>query len=99
MVARSQNHPTEIVGPTSRQAQSAVPGSPLTRSRLRHPSLEEHGRLLLTVEDAASVLQIGRTRVFGLISNGVLSSVKIGRSRRIRRRDLEAYVASLDVAP
>jgi excisionase family DNA binding protein len=55
--------------------------------------------MLLTVEDAANVLQIGRTRVFGLIANGILASVKIGRSRRIRRRDLEAYVASLDVAP
>lgn len=50
---------------------------------------------------AGSVRQsrAGRTRVFGLISNGVLASVKIGRSRRIRRRALEAYVASLDVAP
>jgi excisionase family DNA binding protein len=95
----SHNHPAEIVGPTSRQADSAVPVSPPTRSRQRRPSLEDHGRLLFTVDDAASVLQIGRTRVFGLISNGVLASVKIGRSRRIRRRDLEAYVASLDVAP
>jgi excisionase family DNA binding protein len=94
-----RNHPAEIVGPTSRQADSAALAGPPHRSRQRHLSLEEQGRLLLTVDDAASVLQIGRTRVFGLISNGVLASVKIGRSRRIRRRDLEAYVASLDVAP
>ena len=85
---RSQNQPPEIVGQRLLQADSAPSGDLLPR-----------GRLLLTVEDAASVLQIGRTRVFGLIANGALASVKIGRSRRIRRRDLEAYVKSLDVAP
>jgi excisionase family DNA binding protein len=98
-VTRSQNDHTEIDGPTLPHAGSAMPGGPMPGSRQRHPSLAEHGRLLLTVEDAANVLQIGRTRVFGLIANGLFASVKIGRSRRIRRRDLEAYVASLDIAP
>lgn len=54
--------------------------------------------LLLTVEEAGAELRICRTRVFGLIANGTLPSVRIGRSRRVRRRDLETYVDSLDVA-
>ena len=39
--------------------------------------------LLLSVEQAAAELHIARRRVFKLIRDGQLVSVKIGRSRRI----------------
>jgi excisionase family DNA binding protein len=51
--------------------------------------------LLLTVEQAAAELHIARRRVFELIRDGQLRSVKIGRSRRIRSSDLADYVAQL----
>lgn len=51
--------------------------------------------LLLTVEEAAAELRIARRRIFELIKDGSLPSVKIGRSRRIRRDDLLEYVAGL----
>jgi excisionase family DNA binding protein len=51
--------------------------------------------LLLTVKDAARILQISRTTVYELIYAGVLLSVKIGTCRRIRRNDLETYVQDL----
>jgi excisionase family DNA binding protein len=51
--------------------------------------------LLLTVEQAAAELHIARRRVFELIRDGQLISVKIGRSRRIRSADLTEYVARL----
>ena len=51
--------------------------------------------LLLTVEQAAAELHIARRRVFELIRNGQLPSVKIGTSRRIRSADLAHYVARL----
>jgi excisionase family DNA binding protein len=51
--------------------------------------------LLLTVEEAAAELRIARRRIFDLIRDGSLPSVKIGRSRRIRRDDLLEYVAGL----
>ena len=51
--------------------------------------------LLLTVKDAARILQISRTTVYELIYAGVLLSVKIGTCRRIRRNDLETYVQGL----
>jgi len=51
--------------------------------------------LLLTVKEAAWILQISRTTVYELIYAGVLLSVKIGTCRRIRRNDLEAYVQGL----
>ena len=53
------------------------------------------GTLLLTVEQAAAELHIARRRVFELIRDGELRSVKIGRSRRIRSSDLADYVAQL----
>ena len=40
-------------------------------------------KLLVSPEDAADVLSIGRTRLFRLIATGQLRSVLIGRSRRI----------------
>jgi excisionase family DNA binding protein len=54
------------------------------------------GRLLLTPEQAAEVLSIGRTRLYQLVATGQLPSVKLGASRRITRQSLERYVASLE---
>jgi len=51
--------------------------------------------LLLKPEEAADELRIARRRLFELIKTGVIPSVKIGTSRRIRYTDLAAYVASL----
>ena len=51
--------------------------------------------LLLTVEQTAAELHIARRRVFELIKDGRLTSVKIGRSRRIRSADLAQYVERL----
>jgi excisionase family DNA binding protein len=51
--------------------------------------------LLLTVEETAAQLRIARRRVFDMIRDGTLPSVKIGKSRRIRQADLAEYVASL----
>jgi excisionase family DNA binding protein len=53
--------------------------------------------LLLTPEEAAEQLRIGRAKVYVLIRSGELPSIKIGGSRRITRAALEAYVASLVV--
>lgn len=52
--------------------------------------------MLLTVEETAAQLRIARRRVFEMIRDGSLPSVKIGRSRRIRSVDLAAYVANLE---
>ena len=51
--------------------------------------------LLLTPEDVASVLSIGRTRVYQLMNSESLRSVKIGTSRRVRRTDLDEYIVGL----
>jgi excisionase family DNA binding protein len=51
--------------------------------------------LLLTVEEAARRLCIGRTLVYQLISSGELESVKVGRLRRVPAECLPEYVATL----
>ncbi len=44
-------------------------------------------------------MRLASSRIFELIKDGVLPSVTIGRSRRIRRQDLAAYVAGLRHMP
>lgn len=51
--------------------------------------------LLLTAEQAAGRLGIGRTKMFDLIATGEVSSVKVGRCRRVPTEALAEYVAQL----
>jgi excisionase family DNA binding protein len=51
--------------------------------------------LLLTVEEAAQRLRLGRTLVYRLISSGELESVTVGRLRRVPAECLDEYVAAL----
>jgi excisionase family DNA binding protein len=54
--------------------------------------------LLLTAEEAAAELRIARRRIFVLIREGTLPSVKIGKSRRITRAAIEEYVRQLEAS-
>ncbi len=51
--------------------------------------------LLLTVEEAAEMLRIGRTRTYELVMSGRITSVKIGRSRLVVRASLQEFVERL----
>jgi len=50
---------------------------------------------LLTVEEAARRLSIGRTTLYALLKNGQISSVRIGHLRRIPAKELTTYTARL----
>jgi excisionase family DNA binding protein len=50
---------------------------------------------LLTVEEAAQRLRIGRTRMFALVRSGEIESVQIGRLRRIHPDALEKFARYL----
>ena len=52
-------------------------------------------QLLLTPEQAATSLAIGRTTVYELMRSGALESVRIGASRRVPVIALEEYVERL----
>ena len=53
-------------------------------------------QLLLTAEEAAHALHIGRTTLYALLKDGQLHSVHIGRSCRLTRAELVRYVERLD---
>jgi excisionase family DNA binding protein len=53
------------------------------------------GWTLLTVEAAAEYLSIGRTTMYALIKSGHVTTVRIGRLRRVPAEALAAYTARL----
>lgn len=55
-------------------------------------------RLLLTAEEAANVLRVGRTTVYALMKSGELRPLHIGRSCRISQAELDRYVRRLEAS-
>lgn len=56
---------------------------------------EPMDKLLLTPEEAATVLSLGRSKVYELIRDGRLESVLIDTSRRIPTKSLAEFVGRL----
>lgn len=52
----------------------------------------DNERILLTVEEAAKLTSLGRSRTYALVASGAIPSIKIGRSIRIPRLEFEAWV-------
>ena len=48
--------------------------------------------LLVSIPDAAAQLAISRSKAYQLVAAGELPVLRIGRSARIRREDLAAWV-------
>jgi excisionase family DNA binding protein len=48
--------------------------------------------LLLTPEEAAEALRIGRSKVYELMRSGELASITIGRARRIPSKALDEFI-------
>lgn len=60
----------------------------------QYPLTEERTAYLMSPGEVAKFLGLGRTRTYELLSAGIIPSVRIGRLRRVRREDLEAYIAA-----
>jgi len=60
-----------------------------------HSSVTTAAPALLTVEEAAQRLRIGRTTMYALVSTGAIKSVTIGRLRRIPSECVSEYVTTL----
>jgi excisionase family DNA binding protein len=67
-----------------------------------HPNTGSQGEasvglaLLVTVEEAAQLLRLGRTRTYQLVMAGQIRSVKLGRRRLVVRSGLEDFVGQLE---
>jgi excisionase family DNA binding protein len=55
-----------------------------------------HVTLLLTADEVARALRVGRSKVYELMRSGALPSVKIGGSRRVSVTALAEFVAALE---
>jgi excisionase family DNA binding protein len=52
----------------------------------------EQTKRLLSAEDLARELGIGRTTAYSLLWSGTIPSMKVGRLRKVRREDLESFI-------
>jgi excisionase family DNA binding protein len=52
-------------------------------------------RLLVSPEEAARALSVGRTTMYRLLAEGAVASVRVGSRRRVPLAALETYVAGL----
>lgn len=63
--------------------------------------MDAHHYQFLKVPEIAEELRIARSRAYELVANGTIPAVKIGRSVRVSRKELERWLEEqryLDVA-
>ena len=53
----------------------------------------EQPKRLLSAEELARELGVGRTTAYSLLWSGTIPSMKLGRLRKVRREDVESYLA------
>ncbi|WP_225438701.1 helix-turn-helix domain-containing protein [Candidatus Frankia nodulisporulans] len=81
--------------PASEHLHGVVPDKAHRAPRQEHAAPISPATILLTVEQAAEQLTIGRTTLYALIRTGDIPSVRIGKLRRLRPADLTAYATQL----
>jgi excisionase family DNA binding protein len=83
--------PSDEVGWLASATVLKVSEADSSRSKPAPASVEP--RKLFAVPQAADILGIGRTTLYGLIKSGELQSVSVGRRRFVARDQLERFVA------
>jgi excisionase family DNA binding protein len=58
-------------------------------------TMQTDNQLLLSVEEAADILRLGRTRTYELVMTKKIQSVKVGRRRLVIRTSLLDFVQAL----
>jgi excisionase family DNA binding protein len=54
--------------------------------------MDEQQHEYLKVPEVAEVLRIARSRAYELVGNGEIPSIRIGRSVRVNRRELDVWL-------
>lgn len=90
--ARARHHPAP---PTPHPAAPAGQPSaqPPTHRATTHPVTAAPEKRLLSVEETAECMSIGRDAVYELIRTGALRSITIGSRRLISVAAIDAYIA------
>lgn len=55
----------------------------------------EHGRLLVGIIDAAQILGLGRSKIYTLMDEGELQSIKYGKRRLITKASIDQFYEKL----
>lgn len=79
----------QLLAPTARSGQRADPHDVIDLT------VRGDDRLLLTVEEAADRLGVGRSLMYELIGEGQVASIRVGRLRRVPLEALTEYVAAM----
>lgn len=66
-----------------------------TKNREASKNHENPERVLLTVEETAELLNVGRTKAYTLVRSGDIASVRIGRLRRVPKSAIDDYTERL----
>jgi excisionase family DNA binding protein len=53
---------------------------------------QEPTEYLMSPEEVRQLLGLGRTYTYHLLATGAIPSVRIGRLRKVRRSDLDAFI-------
>lgn len=53
------------------------------------------GKVWLTPEECVEYSGIGKTRIYRLLANDEIPSAKLGRTRHVKRTDLDRFLESL----
>ena len=56
--------------------------------------MAEEEKLLLTGPEAASLLNIGKSTIYSMAARGEIACLRLGRTVRFRRCDLDAFIAA-----
>ncbi len=56
--------------------------------------MDKHRHEYLKVPEVAEVLRIARSRAYELVGSGEIPSIRIGRSVRVSRRELDRWLES-----
>jgi excisionase family DNA binding protein len=81
LMSKDNKQPSEVPEDTE--------GNSATLNSTQQPSVE---RSWLSPQEAIEYSGIGRTRFYSLLSSGEIPSAKLGRTRHIRRRDLDRFL-------
>lgn len=85
MAAKKATATKKTAAKSSRSSKTMIP-----RGRLNSPEL---AKVLLTVEEAAYKLSVGRGKVYVLMNRGELRYITVGRIRRIPVDAISEFVA------
>jgi excisionase family DNA binding protein len=62
------------------------------QEREREWEVNQEQPVLLTVEQVCRIINMGRSKTYELIAANLIPSISIGRSRRVLREDLMAWI-------